>query len=148
MKYYFAYGSNMGAVQMSKRCPGAVKVGFARLPDYRWIISVRGYANIVQAKGDAVEGILYTLPKTDEAALDGFEGVAAGCYEKAMLTVQHRGVELKALVYVDPTAGEGAPQEEYIHRINAGVTDADLTPHYVARSIRQYVPGAEQGEKA
>jgi len=141
MKYYFAYGSNMWAAQMAERCPRSVKVGHARLQDYRWIISTRGYANVVQAKGDEVEGILYTLTKIDEAALDGFEGVAAGCYLKEILTVQHGGVELKALVYVDPTVGEGSPKEEYIHRINAGLAEADLSPRYVAYSIRQYVPG-------
>lgn len=140
MKYNFAYGSNMYATQMANRCPGTVKAGSARFADYRWIISSRGYAKVTQSKGDEVEGILYALPEIEEAALDGFEGVTSGCYVNAMLTVQRGGVEMNALVYVDPSVGEGSPKEEYVHGINAGLADAGLSPCYVAHSVRQYVP--------
>jgi gamma-glutamylcyclotransferase len=61
MKLYFAYGSNMSAAQMTERCPAHQKIGTARLPGYRWIISTRGYANIVRADDEEVEGVLYAI---------------------------------------------------------------------------------------
>lgn len=44
---YFAYGSNMDRQQMRGRCPGAVLLGTARLPGYRFIINRAGVASVV-----------------------------------------------------------------------------------------------------
>ena len=35
MKYYLAYGSNLSVRQMLHRCPDAVYVGTAEIPDYQ-----------------------------------------------------------------------------------------------------------------
>lgn len=51
MKPYFAYGSNLRDAQMAARCPDSRKIGLARLRGYRWIITTRGYANIVESGG-------------------------------------------------------------------------------------------------
>ena len=34
MKNYIAYGSNLNVGQMSRRCPGAIPVGTARIENY------------------------------------------------------------------------------------------------------------------
>ena len=99
---YFGYGSNLWLHQMQLRCPTSQYLGVARLPNYRWIINDRGYANVVErgdeaetevqaedqtadqaaAKAsnsstatDAVYGLLYSLLPPDEARLDVNEGV-------------------------------------------------------------------------
>lgn len=140
MRLYFAYGSNLWNAQMAKRCPQCRKIGVARLPGYRWIISARGCANVVESADDEVEGVLFELSRSDEEALDRYEGVAAGMYHKADLRVRHGDEEKSALVYVDSITAEGAPKPEYIGRINAGLADANLSAEYVARVVRKFVP--------
>jgi gamma-glutamylcyclotransferase len=82
---YFAYGSNLWLHQMHIRCPTAQYIGLAKLVGYKWIISERGYANVVEVASDAdsnsssyenvVYGMVYTLQEDDEAKLDKNEGV-------------------------------------------------------------------------
>lgn len=141
MRFYFAYGSNLWDAQMAARCPQARKLGRASLPGYRWIISARGYANVLESPRDTVEGVLFELSASDEASLDRHEGVAAGWYAKADLAVQHGDRDVVALVYVDHITAEGTPKGEYIHRINAGLSDAKLPEDYVARHVRRFIPG-------
>ena len=140
MKTYFAYGSNMWNDQMSKRCPQSKKLGNARLLGYRWIISKRGYANVVKADADAVEGVLFEISDSDERELDRFEGVSSGSYRKENLSVSTNTGHQVALVYVDPIAEEGMAKQEYFKRINAGVSDARLSEDYVERVIRRFIP--------
>lgn len=140
MKLYFAYGSNMWDAQMAKRCPQSKKIGGARLRGYRWIISIRGYANVVESKEDEVEGVLFEISQSDEDSLDRYEGVSSGSYRKADLRVLHGEKEEVALVYFDPITAEGAPKKEYIQRINSGLADAKLSEGYVTRYVRKFIP--------
>lgn len=143
MKLCFAYGSNLGLEQMKKRCPGHEVVGKATLEDYRWIINKRGYANVVPAKGDVVEGVLSWLTEDDEIRLDMNEGVAKGSYRKEYLYVRYNGQLTVVLVYVDPIVEEGSPKPDYIGRINKGLEDAKLSDAYVEKYIRKFVPAAK-----
>ena len=140
MKLYFGYGSNMWDVQMTKRCPQSKKVGVAWLRGYRWIISARGYANVVESKLDEVEGMLFEISQSDEDSLDRHEGVESGSYRKVDLSVLHEGREVIALVYLDPVTAEGTPKKEYIQRINSGLADANLSESYVTRYVRKFIP--------
>jgi hypothetical protein len=96
---YFAYGSNLSYSQMKLRChnnpkKSAKPVAIARLDGWRWLISEKGYANIIPPKAlrvglqetkgenvpisgkeDAVFGILYDMTPKDESFLDAYEGV-------------------------------------------------------------------------
>ena len=106
---YFGYGSNLWLHQMQLRCPTSQYLGVARLPNYRWIINDRGYANVVEREDtaeaedqtaaqaaaeadnsntatDAVYGLLYSLLPLDEARLDVNEGVPEA-YTKETLGV-------------------------------------------------------------
>jgi gamma-glutamylcyclotransferase len=139
MNLYFAYGSNMWDRQMGMRCPESKKLGIARLSGYRWIITTRGYANVVESAHDEVEGVLFEISDSDEVSLDKFEGVANGFYEKAKLPVMMGNKKAEALVYLDPIVEEGATKEEYIHRINSGLADAMLSDDYVAQ-VRKFIP--------
>ena len=83
--FYFAFGSNLSAHQMSLRLQhspsSSVPVAIARLDSHTWIICQRGYANVValqssNAASDAntVWGVVYNLSLEDEARLDLYEG--------------------------------------------------------------------------
>ena len=94
--FYFAFGSNLSAVQMSIRLSNSpassVPVAVARLDNYKWIICERGYANVVllppSSTGGAVNGytdtldedqnvvwgLIYNMSAGDEAVLDRYEG--------------------------------------------------------------------------
>ena len=45
---YFAYGSNLSTTQMSARCPSSTCLGIGLLRGWKWIITARGYANVVE----------------------------------------------------------------------------------------------------
>ncbi|OAP60480.1 hypothetical protein AYL99_05482 [Fonsecaea erecta] len=83
--FYFAYGSNLSAYQMSLRlrhsASSSEPVAIARLDSHAWIICERGYANVValpesNAASDynTVWGVLYNMHPVDEARLDMYEG--------------------------------------------------------------------------
>lgn len=139
-KFYFAYGSNLWRKQMQDRCPEHRLIGNGILKGYRWIISTRGYANIVRSTLDEVQGIVYEISESDENNLDRYEGIQTGDYRKEMLMIEMRGEKKECLVYVDPVQKEGKPKQEYIDRINKGISDARLPSEYVDRYIRKFIP--------
>ncbi|MCK4414958.1 MAG: gamma-glutamylcyclotransferase [Candidatus Eisenbacteria sp.] len=130
----------MWNTQMQRRCPESKKLGVAILRSFRWIISMRGYANVVKSADDEVEGVLFQISDADEESLDGFEGVDSGSYVKRDLPVLHANQEQRALVYIDPVTTEGNPKAEYVNRINAALRDAQLPPAYVINHVRRFIP--------
>jgi len=75
---YFAYGSNLHVGQFKRRCPGAVVVGRARLPDHqlaftRYSRNERGgVADIVPQSGASVWGTAKpSLPRMAASVVGG-----------------------------------------------------------------------------
>lgn len=98
---YFAYGSNMDVDQMADRCPKAIFVGTAALPDNEFALDSEGVATIVPSCGRMVYGVLWLIANSDECYLDAYEGVGTGCYRKATLRVSSdSGRIYPALVYI------------------------------------------------
>ncbi len=120
---YFAYGSNMDEGQMAQRCPGAEMTGVGVLRGYRFIINNRGYATLCAEPSGAVSGVLWRLAAEHETALDRYEGVASGLYDKCCRTVSTSGTDaVQALVYIDHrNQSIGLPKEGYLERIIAAV---------------------------
>ena len=140
MKHYFAYGSNLWVTQMKERCPDHRIIGKGILNGYRWIISTRGYANIVKSPPDEVYGVAYEISESDERKLD----IKEGAYRKEMLAIKIDGKSIECLVYVDTVEKEGSPKQEYIDRINKGISDSKLPIEYVNRYIRKFIPAKQQ----
>ena len=140
MNLYFAYGSNMGQEQMNKTCSDHQYFGNGILKGFRWIISTRGYANIIKSDGDEVHGVIYKLSASDELSVEEYEGIRCGSYRKEIKKVEIDKTIYRCLVYIDPNEAEGKPKEEYINLINKGVADAELPQEYVERYIRKYLP--------
>jgi hypothetical protein len=83
--FYFAFGSNLSAHQMSIRLQhspsSSIPVAIGRLDSHAWIICERGYANVVAlprsnaaSDNNTVWGVLYNMHPVDEARLDLYEG--------------------------------------------------------------------------
>ncbi|KAJ6525694.1 Butirosin biosynthesis, BtrG-like protein [Mycena capillaripes] len=147
---YFGYGSNLWREQMDARCPENKFIGTARLPDWRWIINTRGYANVVPSQGDEVWALVYELSPADEEKLDGYEGVPRD-YVKQTLPVEFYGKNgrdgkrmVDALVYVDvERMTDGPPKKEYIYRMNCAITDAlkeGMFKAYIEKYLRPCIP--------
>lgn len=108
--------------------------------------------------------MIYAISKTDEEKLDVFEGVSTGAYEKQMLTlevwkavegkhgdVEQPGKEELALCYVSKRwVDEARPKEEYVHRMNMGISDAlekGMPVAYVEKYIRPFIPEERKQER-
>jgi gamma-glutamylcyclotransferase (GGCT)/AIG2-like uncharacterized protein YtfP len=139
-RLYFAYGSNLCLKQMQARCPNHRVIANGVLKGYRWIISKRGYANIVKSTSDEVHGTIYEISESDENRLDCCEGVHSGAYTKETIMVEVKEEAMQCLVYIDPIEKEGKAKEEYIKRINRGIYDSKLPSEYVNRYIRKFIP--------
>ena len=150
MKHYFAYGSNLSFEQMRERCPEHRKIGKGTLEGYKWFLSSRGYANVINSPEERVHGFVYGISEEDERNLDRFEGVHQGLYRKETLPVRlDEGGCLECLVYIDsasPASGETVLKEWYKQRINRGIEDAELPPEYVRNVIRRFVPAEAKSE--
>ena len=137
---YFAFGSNMVAAQMAARCTGAEFLGTAALPDHRFRIGRRGYGTVVPEPGATVHGVLWRLREEDEAALDVYEGVRHGLYQKVTRVVRKdAGDEHPALVYVatDPTPGAAVPG--YVEKMVAAAEEHGF-PQAYCEELRGWLP--------
>ena len=80
---YFAYGSNLDLPQMKRRCPSSKLISKGSLPGYRLVFNKYssgwggGVADVVQAKGFEVWGLVFEISDTDLKRLDRYEG----CYK-------------------------------------------------------------------
>lgn len=93
---YFAYGMNTNVDSMSRRCPTALDLGPATLPNYQYRFS--HHADVVPLFTSVVRGVLWDITKDDLDSLDRLEGYP-DYYERKTVLVEHRGVLKEALVY-------------------------------------------------
>jgi gamma-glutamylcyclotransferase (GGCT)/AIG2-like uncharacterized protein YtfP len=149
MTLYFAYGSNMSRAWMRQLCPTAEPLGPAMLADCRFIIMSAGYASIVAHAGDAVHGVLWRIAPGDIDALDRYEDVAGGLYDRWLRPVQHRGEQRTALIYVGRSQAAGRARAEYGELVLKAARDWELPASYVASLADQLsAPRGGVGEVA
>jgi len=139
MSWYFAYGSNMSSKQMAQRCPQSRRLGPALLTGWCWFIAADGYASVRPNVQSSVEGVMYDVSSSDEAALDLYEEVSIGAYTKSKLPVEHNHQIVTALVYTNTAIGEGQANAEYSSTLIEGASDAGLSEAYFIRYIRPYL---------
>lgn len=120
---YFAYGSNLDALQMRQRCPGSALMGAGALPNHaigfggfsaRWNGAV---ATIAQKRGARTEGLLYRVTPEDLIRLDGFEGHPHSYRRSKKIVHTDDGRRVVAHVYVQPTREPEAPSKRYLQVI-------------------------------
>jgi gamma-glutamylcyclotransferase (GGCT)/AIG2-like uncharacterized protein YtfP len=146
MTLYFAYGSNMSRAWMRQLCPMAEAPGPAMLADHRFIVMSGGYASVLPHIGDVVHGVLWRVAPGDIDALDRYEDVAGGLYDRCMLTVHHAGEARPALSYVGRSRAPGRARAEYCELVLKAARDWELPAPYVAMLARQL--SARAGEVA
>ena len=120
LRTYLAYGSNLDAAQMRRRCPSARLIAPVELTGYR--LAFAGYsrrwdggvATLVRDPKRSVPALLYELEEDDERRLDGFEG-CPGAYTKRTRRVLGRGRGGRsAFFYVQPARKTTRPALEYL----------------------------------
>lgn len=116
MPHYFSYGSNMDPAQLRSRCPSALLLGPATLPDYQLAFTLfsqtrqcgcpdirrcdaapaSSASHLVQQSADcglpiltpsSVHGALYSLSDADLLRLDDYEGVSRQKYHRLTVSV-------------------------------------------------------------
>ena len=132
MPLYFAYGSNMDAAAMARRCPRSKPLGLARLERHRLAIMREGFLTAVRAPRGSVHGLLWDLALADVSALDRYEGLPRGLYAKVVQPVVAAGGPKRALVYVGANAGPGAPRPDYMAAVVAAARAAGLPAEGIA----------------
>lgn len=132
---YFAYGSNMSTAQMRERCPDAVKICVATLPEYAFLINERGVAGVVEKQDALVIGVLWKISAKDKVTLDEWEGanrIGGAYYRKNILVITDiRSVD--ALVYLARNTTLGRPKEGYLEKIVSAARDHGIDHDYVCR---------------
>ena len=125
---YFAFGSNMNLVQMAYRCPHSIFLKKEKLPNWSFIITNRGFANIVPEKNRVVRGCLWNLTKKDEETLDQYEGINQGYYDKKYMKV---GEYENVLIYISKTKETGSVWNDYLNIITEGAEQINLETDYI-----------------
>jgi len=145
-KLYAAYGSNMNMAQMAMRCPKARLVGVGFVDGYKlnfrgW--PGRGVATIEPTSEDGarVPVVVWSLTKSDEAALDRYEGWPR-LYRKELVSVQMEpdGREIEAMAYVmSEGRPEARPSRLYFHCIWDAYNDFCLDDtDLIAAAIKKF----------
>jgi len=141
IKLYFAYGMNTNKEEMAYRCPGAVAMGRAVLPGYRF--EFKSFATIVPNPKESVEGVLWTITESDESALDMLEGYPE-FYDKKTVSVEHNDQSYIAMTYIMGPREQGyAPSDGYYSMVSEGYQSFGLSQQQLLdaknRSIREII---------
>lgn len=136
---YFAYGSNMDFRQMRERCPSAITVTTAKLPNHRLAFTRvaesrgGGVADIVPSVGDVVEGVIYEISDDDATRLDDHEGVATNCYRRTHVNLTLPADEvIEAYTYKAFEQGLFQPSKAYVRHLITGAKYHCLSRKYIA----------------
>jgi AIG2-like family len=84
-----------------------------------------------------VHGVLWRIQPGDLDALDRYEDVAGGLYDRCTLTVQHGGEPQTAMTYVGRSRAPGRARVEYCGLLLEAARDWKLPAPYVAKLARE-----------
>ena len=143
-KYYIAYGSNLNANQMKRRCPTAKVVGTGFIEDYELLFKgskTGGYLTIEKAEGKSLPVAIWKVTELDEQALDRYEGYPT-FYYKADVEIDIKGIKTgkeyrkKAFVYImHEDRDVGMPSKYYVMTCLEGYKTFGFSPKYLEDAI-------------
>lgn len=138
--WYFAYGSNMNErLFRERRHMTPIETRIGRLADHRLAFTVAGGmrpgmsapANMVEAPGHGVHGVLYLLSLRKFARLDNSEGKQYGYLWTEV--EDDAGQRVPVVTYKVPRpAAEGKPGRRYFEMIREGARQRGLPADYTA----------------
>ena len=115
---YFGYGMNTNLKGMAERCPGAVSLGHAVLPEHEFRFAV--HADVLENKEMNVDGVLWEINRNHLRSLDMLEGYPF-YYDRKVVEVIHNGEIKKALVYyMQPGNLDNMPAQSYLDMLCEG----------------------------
>jgi gamma-glutamylcyclotransferase (GGCT)/AIG2-like uncharacterized protein YtfP len=144
---YFAYGSNLDAPQMKRRCPSSRPLFRARLEHHRIDFSHLsprwngGTADVIPCFGVDVWGLVYEFEPADLPRLDRFEGG----YDRVNLSVRdHRERVHAVLTYTVRDKASFRPTEPYLEQMIAAAECWSFPEDYL-RALRALRTGDTEG---
>jgi gamma-glutamylcyclotransferase (GGCT)/AIG2-like uncharacterized protein YtfP len=146
---YFAYGSNLSKASMRERAPTSRPLVAARLPEHRLTFECNEppgtpqafFANVQLFAGAVVHGALYSVDPDALAALDRYEDLSRGVYERVQLAVvRPDATTVVAYAYRMNLDGKsaryGRPAESQLRQIREGYTDWGLDLRELEAAMR------------
>lgn len=144
---YFAYGSNLDADQMRKRCPTSLPVGRAQLEHHRIDFThfsrrwQGGAADVVPHSGALVWGVVYELDEADLTRLDRFE---TGYDRVSFQVLGDAGRVEEAISYTVRSKGQFRPTRVYLEKMLRWGERHELPSDYLA-ALRSLATHEEDG---
>jgi hypothetical protein len=135
---YAAYGSNMDPAQMAIRCPHSPQRGTGWLDGWRLTFGGEdigwegALTTLVEDEAEQVFVALYDVPEIDEKALDQWDGVTLGYYEKIKVRVRTQEGGALAWLYVLISYEGGLPSARHLGIIADAAEKAGAPGEYVA----------------
>ncbi len=128
----FGYGANLDA-SVFRRCPDAIDLGNAILPDHRWLATAAGVATVVPQPDSLVHGALLSLSARDQDSLDRFEALDLGFYRREQHDViTAAGGRARAWVYFANQPDPGRPIPAYLAAVVEAARERKFPAHYIA----------------
>lgn len=138
MALYAAYGSNLDPAQMRERCPHSPVAGTGWIRGWRLTFGGEhlgwegALATLVPDHFGDVFVALYDVTRTDERALDAWEGADHGLYRKIRVMVHSLSGDVLAWVYVLDAFEGGLPSARYLGVLADAAETAGAPEDYVA----------------
>lgn len=143
-RYYLAYGSNLNIDQMAWRCPDAVPLGTAEIPDYRLLFrgsKTGSYLTIEPKEGGKVPVAVWEVSTADEAKLDRYEGYP-NFYYKTEMEITYKGLrsgrkrKRTAFVYImHEDRPAGIPSRMYMNTCQIGYRDFGFDTDLLEKAV-------------
>ena len=126
-RQYFAYGANIIAAEMARRCPAAREIGTVVLPGWRFVVGERGYGTLVPDPAARVVGVLWSLTPACERTLDEFEEIDGGLFRRESIVIAGE----PTLVYLAADAAPGSVRAGYLEPVIAAAEARGFPADYV-----------------
>lgn len=116
---YFAYGMNTNSFEMAYRCPRAISLGSAVLPDHKFRFA--RHADVLDDPGNQVHGVLWEITDQCLASLDMLEGYPSYYQRKQVRVIDQSGQTVEAMVYyMTGDRPDDLPSESYLLMLYEG----------------------------
>ena len=135
---YFAYGSNLWPPQMCSRCSSARVVGIGTADGWSLVYDKPGAdgtakANLREASGSAVKGVVYELDEADRSRLDRAE---PGYTPFPVEVILDGGDVVEALTYrFEPEGTDALPVDWYVGIVTAGAAHHRFAQSYISSRL-------------
>jgi hypothetical protein len=132
-QFYWAYASNLNLTRMAHRCPAAVPLAAAAVGGV--VLRFRRVADVEALARAVCPGGLWLITDECAAALDRYEGVGSGLYERRFMGIECNGEVRRCLYYRMLSGGITPPAESYFRTIAQGYRDFGLDLSYLQRAV-------------